>query len=169
MKSSEKWKDIEGYEGYYQVSSLGRVKSLERKVESRGSLKIVRERILKLRKDPKGYGRVYLQKDKVREQYRIHRLVAITFIPNLKNLPQVNHIDEVKDNNSVSNLEWCNNQYNTEYSLSKYFEVLTPDGVYLEIFNMRSFCRDNNLNDSNMAQVASGKRKHHKGYRVWRL
>lgn len=95
---SEEWRPICGYEGLYEVSSLGKVKSL----------KFGKEKILKFGKNKKGYFRVGLSKDKKREFCSVHRLVANAFIPNPNNLPTVNHIDENKENNVVDNLEWMN-------------------------------------------------------------
>lgn len=105
---NEVWKDIEGYEGKYQVSNLGRVRGLDRK-NSMG--KTVKGRILKPRKTHAGYLRAHLCRD---DRY-IHRLVAEAFIPNPNNLPQINHKDEDKANNSVDNLEWCTCEYNLSY------------------------------------------------------
>lgn len=105
----EIWKDIEGYEGCYQVSNLGRVKSL-----GNGKTHNSSERILK-GNNIKGYLVVKLSKEGKQKQYLIHRLVAQVFIPNPNNLLQVNHIDEDKTNNTVSNLEWCSAKYNMNY------------------------------------------------------
>ena len=104
---SEKWKDIEGYDGVYQVSDLGRVRSL----------KYGKERILKGNVLPSGYIQVGLHKNGRTKMKYIHRLVANAFIPNddsSKN--QVNHIDECKQNNRVNNLEYCTPQYNLTYN-----------------------------------------------------
>ena len=98
------WQDIEGYEGRYQVSDTGQVKSLLRG-----------DRILKPFKTNAGYLYVNLYKNGVVNKFRVHRLVARTFIPNPKNLPEVNHIDEVKTNNKVTNLEWCTRKYNMNF------------------------------------------------------
>ena len=103
----EIWKDIEGYEGLYMVSSLGRVKSLV------GRYKNVT--ILKERYKKNGYGSITLYKNKKPHTYLVHRLVAQAFIPNPNNLPQVNHKDENKQNNCVENLEWCDAKYNINY------------------------------------------------------
>lgn len=101
----EIWRNIEGYEGLYQVSNLGRVKSL----------KFKDERILKCGNNGRGYLFVGLSKhNKVKHHY-IHRLVAKAFIPNPDNLPEVNHRDEDKTNNNINNLEWCNHIYNMNY------------------------------------------------------
>lgn len=103
----EIWRDIEGYENLYQVSNLGRVKSLNYNHTGK-------EKIMKAKKD-KGYLRVQLYKDGKPKFYSVHRLVATSFLPNPNNLSQVNHIDEDKSNNIVDNLEWCSAKYNSNY------------------------------------------------------
>lgn len=100
----EIWRDIEGFGDCYQVSNRGIVKSL----------KFGKERIMKAKKD-KGYLRVGLRKDGKQKFYMVHRLVALAFLPNPENLPEINHIDEDKTNNRVENLEWCSAKYNTNY------------------------------------------------------
>ena len=103
----EIWKPVLGYEGLYEVSNIGSVKSLERYVpNNKGSKKLVYEKILN-HCEVNGYDRVELSKDGKRKMHRVHRLVAQAFIPNPNNLPQVNHKDENKKNNCVENLEWC--------------------------------------------------------------
>lgn len=109
----EIWKDVIGYEGLYQVSNLGRVKSLGNG-GSKNS-KFSSERILKTC-EIKGYLRVTLSKDGKQKQYSVHRLVALAFLPNPYNLPMVNHKDECKTNNACSNLEWCSVKYNNNYA-----------------------------------------------------
>ena len=104
----EIWKDIEGYEGLYQVSNLGRVKSL--KVS-----KIKSERIRKSYQQSSGYISIVLCKNGKVTNHKIHRLVANAFIDNPDNLPEVNHMDEDKTNNCVDNLEWCDSSYNKNY------------------------------------------------------
>jgi len=112
---TEEWKDIEGYEGFYQVSNLGRVKSLARVVmRSDGKPNPVNEKILKYG-IIKGYCAVVLCKDRKKKMYKVHRLVAIAFLSNPHNLPEVNHKDENKKNNCVDNLEWCTSLYNINY------------------------------------------------------
>ena len=107
---TEEWKDIEGYEGLYQVSNLGRVKSLGNGKSNRCKCIIMKTTI-----NHKGYPMIRLCKDGVGKGFSVHRLVAQAFIPNPNNLPQVNHKDEVKTNNYVNNLEWCTNEYNHNY------------------------------------------------------
>ena len=111
----EIWKDIDGYEGLYQISNLGRVKSLKYH-NNKFKLTVSREKILK----PcihSNYYCVILTKNKNHKNYSVHRLVAQAFIPNPKNLPCVNHKDENKLNNEVSNLEWCTYKYNSNYGI----------------------------------------------------
>ena len=111
----EIWKDIEGYEGLYQISNMGRVKSVERmKWCGKGYYKTP-ERILKARKTKNGYLLVNLWKDGKIKSYYIHRLVAQAFLDNPDNLPEVNHIDQDKTNNKVENLEFCDRSYNVNY------------------------------------------------------
>lgn len=113
---TEIWKDIAGYENFYKISSIGRVKSLERKVKYKnGSIHIVREKILKPSKDKGGYLVVGLCKNGKMKTMKVHRLVCDAFIINQDNLPQVNHKDECKTNNCVENLEYCTQEYNNKY------------------------------------------------------
>ena len=107
----EIWKKIKGYEDYYEISSLGRVKSLPRKIRylqaNNGSecFRLTKERILATGKC-KGYNSVILSKDNKKITYRLCRLVAINFIDNPENKKQVNHIDGIKSNDCLYNLEW---------------------------------------------------------------
>lgn len=106
----EIWKDIEGYNGRFQVSNLGRIKTFNYK--NTGV-----EKILKPKKHSKGYLHIQLMSGELNKTFTIHRLVAEAFIPNPENLPCVNHKDENKTNNNVDNLEWCDRKYNNNYSM----------------------------------------------------
>ena len=108
----EIWKDIKGYEGCYQVSSSGRIKSIERIVRGPSGNKKIKSRILKEFKNQFGYYMVSLFKNGKHKNFQVHRLVAHSFILNPLNLPQVNHIDGNKENNCVDNLEWITNRDN---------------------------------------------------------
>ena len=109
MKSFlETWRPVVGYEGLYEVSDFGDVRSLN-------YLHTGKTRVLKLIKEKKGYLLVNLYKEGKMKMYKAHRLVAQAFIDNPDNLPEVNHIDEDKTNNRVSNLEWCNHIYNSNH------------------------------------------------------
>lgn len=107
----EIWKDIKDYEGLYQVSNLGRVKSLVRKLNDG---RLWKEMILK-QEINQGYARVLLSNNKNKKHKRVHRLVAEAFIPNPNNYPIINHKDENRLNNRVDNLEWCTWKYNSNY------------------------------------------------------
>ena len=105
--ANERWRDIDGYDGMYQVSSLGRVRSK----------KYGRWIVLIPLKHPKGYLQVRLYRNSKGKTVKIHRLVAQAFIPNDdESKTQINHRNEVKSDNRVSNLEYCDNQYNSTYN-----------------------------------------------------
>ncbi len=103
----EEWKPIKGYEGLYEVSNTGKIKSFY----------FGKTRILSPRKNPLGYLHLVLYKDKVKKDLRVHRLVASAFIPNPNNKPEVNHIDGDKENNNVDNLEWATRKENINHSI----------------------------------------------------
>lgn len=113
----EIWKDIEGYEGLYQVSNLGRVKSLSRHCPSKGgSIRRVQERQLRFKTDRYGYLCLGLN-NAGKTHFTVHRLVAAAFIPNPDLKPCVNHIDGVKTNNHIDNLEWCTVRENSIHAV----------------------------------------------------
>lgn len=112
----EIWRSIKNYEGWYEVSSYGRVRSVDRmETLSDGRKRLRKGSMLKTEKNINGYLRIQLWKSSEVKKVSIHRLVAQAFIPNPNNLPQVNHKDEDKTNNHVENLEWCDGKYNTNY------------------------------------------------------
>lgn len=111
----EDWVPIRGYEGLYDISNKGRVRSLDRTVKCQGGDYHVTGRILKLHKKPSGYMFVTLAKNGRAKRYYLHRLIAEAFIPNPLRLKQINHKDENKTNNALSNLEWCTASYNINY------------------------------------------------------
>lgn len=116
----EIWKDIKNYEGIYQVSNLGNVRSLNH-IRKNGKKKsyISKGKTLKPAIQNVGYKFVVLSKNGERKGYRVHRLVAETFIPNPNNYPCINHKDECRTNNVVENLGWCTISYNNNYGTKK--------------------------------------------------
>lgn len=114
----EIWKDIKGFEGTYQVSSLGRVKSLERYVYGRTdrSSRIHKERILRPGLTDRGYLQVRLSLNNKSTSYSIHKLTAIAFIANKENKLTINHINGIKTDNRVSNLEWSTHSENIKHA-----------------------------------------------------
>jgi hypothetical protein len=109
MENIEIWKDIQGYENLYQISSFGNVKSLGNGGSNKSKEKLLKQRICK------GYFNVGLCKDGKQKKYQVHRLVAQAFLDNPNNYPQVNHKNEIKIDNCISNLEWCTQAYNNNY------------------------------------------------------
>lgn len=141
---TEIWKDVIGYKGLYQVSNLGRVKSLPRSfVKSDGRTQPVYGTILKQTKGRKGYMHVCLSVEGECVNRTVHQLVATAFLPNPYHHTQVNHRDENQTNNRVDNLEWCSAEYNLNYgcrnkkasiSNSSPVEQYTLDGKYIRSF-----------------------------------
>jgi hypothetical protein len=109
VDKKEVWKDIPGYEGYYQVSNIGKVRGLNR---INNINQPVRARMMSLKKTKNGYISASLSKNGKTKHIHVHRLMAMAFIPNLYNLPCVNHINGIKADNRIKNLEWCTWVYN---------------------------------------------------------
>ena len=177
-EKEEIWRDIEGYEGLYQVSNKGRVKSLERTVTQKNGRKYsVKGRILKPATDKDGYLRVDFFNDSGRKVFKVHRLVCEAFHKNPENKPCVNHIDENKTNNTVSNLEWCTVAENTNYGTrnariskaqSKPVGQYTRDGKLIKVWqSTMEVQRQLGFAPSNISDVALGKRRTAYGY-VWK-
>lgn len=118
----EIWKDIKQYEGIYQVSTLGNVRSLSRDIvqqhfSDNKYCRRIKYRIVKPAKNKHGYKTVSLCFNGNKKTRNIHRLVAETFIANPNDYPCINHIDGNKENNNVNNLEWCTYKYNTSEAI----------------------------------------------------
>lgn len=123
-EANEVWVDVIGFEGYYQVSNLARVKSLARYVNSKGSsVRLIKEKILTTQHFDTGYCYVVLSKDGTSYNVLLHRLVAEAFIPNPENKPEVNHKDGDKDNNFDWNLEWATPSENIQHAYSLGLQV----------------------------------------------
>lgn len=155
---NEIWKAIAGYEGLYEVSDQGRVRSL----------KFNKTRILKAGGPRSGYLRVILHKDGKRKQMKVHRLVASAFIPNPQGLETVNHKDEDKTNNSVSNLEWMTRIDNINYSQAHPVQMLDKQGNLLATFpSTQEARRQTGIAQSSICLCCLGKYKSAGGF-VWR-
>ena len=167
----EIWKDKKDYEGHYQVSNCGGVKSI----------KFGKERILKPFTDGRGYLFVNLSKNGKVKNFSIHRLVAQTFLDNPNNLPCVNHKDECKTNNNVTNLEFCTYEYNSNFGtrneriaakntngkLSKTVLQYDLEGNFIREWESTAECGRNGFNRRHITECCRGKRKTHKKY-IWR-
>lgn len=168
----EIWKDIKDYEGLYQVSNWGRVKSLKRLVKKWNGSRTVSEKILQPLIQSNGYYYVGLVKNNKRINYKIHRLVAEHFIPNPNNYKEVNHKDENKTNNVVTNLEWCDRKYNQNYGTrtekcSKKVYQYTLDGKFVKEWKSTAECGRNGFKQSSVAACCRGELKTYKGF-IWK-
>lgn len=112
---NEIWKDIKGYEGIYQVSNLGNVRSLDRYGFIKGNKTFFKGKQLKQKTDKRKYKRVSLCKEGKQRTITVHRLVMESFVENIFNYPCINHKDENPSNNKLDNLEWCTQKYNINY------------------------------------------------------
>ena len=179
---SEVWRDIEGYEGLYQVSNQGRVKSLERTyIDKIGRERYVKERILKPGMSRCGYLLVVLCAGGKPKTLNVHRLVCGAFHENPENKPEVNHINEDKTDNRACNLEWstakenCNHGTRNERmakgvakALSKPVGQYTRDGELVKIWpSAIEVQRQAGFSQGNVSKVANGKRKQAYGF-IWK-
>lgn len=178
----EIWKDIKDYEGLYQVSSYGRVKSLARpRKMPRNLFRYTEEKILKWQFNKKGYMRVILYKNGKNQIFFIHRLVAETYIPNPYGKSDVNHKNGIKTDNRVENLEWCTTKENIRHSwsiglrkkrigkenhLSIIVEQYDIQGNFIQEWNGISEAgRQLRINPTNISYCCKGKRKTAGGYK----
>jgi hypothetical protein len=183
----EEWRDIKGYEGLYQVSSLGRVRSVDRTIQQKRknttNKRNIKGKILKLWKAV-DYLHVTLSNEgKIKAPF-VHKLVADAFVDNPLNLPHVNHKDENKINNNCSNLEWCTQKYNRNYGTGEERRVksfissveshkrsrrpvlqIDEMGNVVNRYFALNQVRNDGFSPSCVYQCCAGQRKTHKGYR----
>ena len=175
---NEEWRDVVGYEGYYQVSSEGRVKSLKRTfIDKSGRKRTVKERILKPAFDGWGYLIVTLCACGKRKNLMVHRLVCEAFNDNRDEKPEVNHINEIKTDNRACNLEWCTRRENLTHgtrsersakTLSKPICQYTLDEKIVKTWaSLTEVKRQTGFGQSHISQVANGKRKQAYGF-IWK-
>lgn len=165
----EEWKSIEGYPNY-AVSNFGRVKN------------VTTGRVMQGASDKDGYNTVCLSKGKGQKSFRTHRLVAIAFIPNPDNKPQVNHLDEVKTNNHVSNLEWATSRENNIYGsriakatektkngiLSHPVLQYNLEGILIKEWPSIAEASRHGFSKGNISNCIKGRSKTHKSF-IWKL
>ena len=185
----EIWKDIKDYEEMYQVSNLGNIKSLKRKIKNNGTyggLCTYNERTLRQFVDTCGYYFVNLCKDGIRKRIRVHRIVAQEFLKNPNHYNEINHIDGNKLNNNVLNLEYCTHQHNTkeawrlglihpnfklgkDHHNSKSIQQFNKDGVFIKEWDCaRQAERELGIANQNISHCCNGKCKTAGGY-IWRF
>lgn len=177
----EVWKDIDGYDGY-QVSNMGRVRSISRYVRvGRNGKRFAEGRIIKPVRCPNGYLEMQFSRRIDGKVHLLHRLVAQAFIPNPQNLPQVNHKDENLENCRADNLEWCTAKYNANYGtrMKRWFEHYSKkkpvcqydmDGNFIAKYcTIQDAANKNGIkNAETISRACRGKLKTSGGYK-WRF
>lgn len=180
----ELWVNIKGYEGLYQVSNFGRVRSLKHVIVRRNGRQFtINNKILNPNKLKSGYLQVQLKKEGDYKCILVHRLVAEAFIPNTKHLPCVNHKDENKTNCKLSNLEWCTYSYNTKYgtcqerrrkllinnyNMSKIVLQYTKEGMFIKEYpSLSEAARQIGCDIRNISACCRNKKKSIGGF-VWK-
>lgn len=176
----EEWKDIKGYEGLYQVSNEGRVKSLERIVIKKNRYGKYSQfkhkcKILKPQYDSDGYQIISLCVNGVPKTYKIHRLVAKAFIPNPEDKPEIDHINGVKNENNAENLKWSSHIENTNNTItktpknredqSKKVYQYTLEGKLVAIWPSTRECGRQGFQQSNVQKCCVGENKTYNGYK----
>lgn len=175
----EIWKDIPGYEGYYQVSNMGRIKSLERisfrnNGKSENAKYYLKERILNIQTQTQGYSQIVLSKNGVRKTFRLHIIVAKLFVENPLKKTYVNHIDGNKKNNKASNLEWVTAKENMVHAYKtglvnhykrKVLQLDENDNVLNKFDSLKEAADYVNGSKASICSVCRGYRKQSNGYK----
>ena len=145
----EIWKDITGYEGYFQVSNLGNFRSLDRRIKHKDSgTRLYPGKPLLKETTLDGYQRIVLMKEAIKKRFMCHRLVAQEFIPNPENKPFINHINGNKSDNRVENLEWCTQSENELHSFRNLGNTMAS-----KTFPKRIKCIETNMIFPSMLQT----------------
>lgn len=184
----EIWKDIEGYEGIYRVSSYGRVLSVNYGPKGKFGLNTPMSKVLRPSVATTGYLTVELYKGKSRKRVYVHRLVASAFIPNPVGKPEINHVDGNKQNNNVTNLEWVTTSENTRHAINNNLRFVNPaigkygkdnpnskpvaqcdmDGNVIRIWDSREEAAKHfNTKRGSICNCANGRKKSLRGY-TWK-
>ncbi len=173
---TEIWKDIEGFEGIYQVSNFGRVRSVTRYVPCRnGFPRIEESRIMKQQLNAAGYWEVSLRIDnKKNTRWKVHRLVGKAFVPDYFEGAQINHKDENPKNNNADNLEWCTPKYNSNYknrtknwvnsynAKNRQIVQMSLDGEVLQIYpSLMEASRATGINSGQICAVCQHRPRYH--------
>ena len=166
------WKSIKGYEGIYEISNLGRVKSLER-LDTMG--RRIEERIMKCQLNKDGYLNITLSNKGCKKTYLLHRLVAMHFVDNPNGYNEINHIDTDPSNPVASNLEWCTRKYNVNYAdaKEKMIRANQKKVIQLDLANryvkthdsIKGAAKEVKIPDSNISACCKGKRPTAGGYK----
>jgi hypothetical protein len=151
----EIWKDIEGYEGYYQISNLARVKSLSRSIiRANGNIYNISEKFLNMGLNKDGYARVALSKNSKQTFMFIHRLVATYFIPNPDSKLEVNHKNGIKSDNSIQNLEWVSPSENVQHGYNIGLSKIGEDRYNSKLTNSDIVTiRNSNLKQKELSEI----------------
>lgn len=158
--SNEIWKDIKYYEGIYQISNIGRVKRLKRSLKRKdGKMYSVKEKILKTSYDRDGYLFITLRKDEKHKGFRVHRLVAQAFISNITSKETINHLNGIKDDNRVENLEWCTRSENNKHARKNGLNEVKGERCHLskvtenEVYIIKGLLKHTTLSQKEIAKI----------------
>lgn len=178
INPTENWKPVIGYEGLYEISNKGLIRSIDRVIQRNGASHRIKGRILSIYTDNLGYQRITLSKEGKLHTMCIHKLVAEAFIPNPENKPCIDHIDTNPSNNCVDNLRWCTHSENMNNSVTlqhlKECRITKPvlqydlkDNFIAEYISGREAARQVNIQQASLVRCLQGTQKTAGGYK-WR-